>query len=169
MFPRPWTFLAVALMLMVAPAARAADPAPEAFEARLSELTRSDKVTVVHLWAAWCPNCRAELANGGWSGFITANPDVNFVFVTVWNADDGRALLAANGVGPQPNVQVLIHPNTSRKRGEQMTKLLGMPVSWIPTTWVYRGGKLRYALNYGELRFPMLGQMIKDSTDSWDR
>jgi hypothetical protein len=44
-----------------------------------------------------------------------------------------------------------------------------MPVSWIPTTWVYRDGRLRYALNYGELRFPVLGQLIKDSTEKWDR
>ena len=124
---------------------------------------------MVHLWAAWCPNCRAELANGGWSTFIAANPDVNFVFVTVWNAEDGRGMLAANGVGSQPNVLVLLHPNTSRKREDKVTELLGMPVSWIPTTWVYRGGRLRYALNYGELRFPMLGQMIRDSTEKWDR
>ncbi len=157
------------LSLVLAGAVRGADPATAAFEQRLAEATRSEKVTVVHLWASWCPNCKAELSGGGWSGFISANPDVNFIFVTVWNSSDGRELLAANGVGAQPNVQVLLHPNTSRKRGEKMTELLGMPVSWIPTTWVYKGGKLRYALNYGELRFPMLGQMIKDSMESWDR
>jgi len=157
------------LSLVLAGVARGADPATAAFEQRLAEATRSEKVTVVHLWAPWCSNCKAELSGGAWSGFISANPGVNFVFVTVWNPGDGRELLAANGVGAQPNVQVLLHPNTSRKRGEMMTELLGMPVSWIPATWVYRRGKLRYALNYGELRFPMLGQMIKDSTETWDR
>ena len=28
-------------------------------------------------------------------------------------------------------------------------------------------GKLRYALNYGEIRFPMLQQMVDDSTSKW--
>jgi hypothetical protein len=27
---------------------------------------------------------------------------------------------------------------------------------------------LFYALNYGELRFPVLQQMIADSSDTWD-
>jgi hypothetical protein len=153
----------------VALAARAADPASLAFEQRLLEATRSEKVTVVHLWAPWCPNCKAELSGGGWSSFIAANPDVQFVFVTVWNPADGHELLAASGVGPQANFQLLLHPNGSRKRDEKVTELLGLPVSWIPTTWVFRGGKLRYALNFGELRFPMLGQMIRDSTEAWER
>jgi thiol-disulfide isomerase/thioredoxin len=150
-------------------AARAADPAAVAFEQRLSDLTKSEKVTVVHFWAPWCPNCKAELADGAWASFIAAHPDVSFVFVTIWNSADGHELLASNGVGPQANFQLLVHPNGSRKKGEKVTELLGMPVSWIPTTWVYRDGRLRYALNYGELRFPVLGQLIKDSTEKWDR
>jgi hypothetical protein len=32
---------------------------------------------------------------------------------------------------------------------------------------VYRDGKLRYALNYGEIRFEMLQQMVKDAARSW--
>jgi hypothetical protein len=50
-------------------------------------------------------------------------------------------------------------------KGEKVDELLGCPISWIPTTWVFRDGKLRYAMNYGELRFPMLQQLIRDSTD----
>ena len=49
-----------------------------------------------------------------------------------------------------------------------MTVFLGQPVSWIPTTWVFRDGNLRYALNYGELRFPLLQQLIRDSSDKWE-
>ena len=41
-----------------------------------------------------------------------------------------------------------------------------MPLSWIPTTWVYKGGDLRYALNYGEVRFPVLQQFLEDSSPS---
>lgn len=123
---------------------------------------------MVHFWAPWCPNCKAELANGGWSGFIAANPGVDFIFVTIWNTADGHEVLAKNGVGAEKNFQLLLHPNGSRKRGEKVAGFLGMPISWIPTTWVFRDGKLCYALDYGELRFPMLQQLIADSTDKWE-
>jgi len=149
--------------------ARADDSPSSAVERRLSEATRSHGITVVHLWAPWCPNCRAELAGGGWSGFIAANPGVNFVFVTIWSQADGRDLLVKNGVGAEGNFELLAHPNTSRKAGERLTELLGVPVSWIPTTWIFRDGRLCYAMNYGELRFPMLQQLIRDSSESWDR
>lgn len=138
-----------------------------AMEAQLAEAVKSPDLTIVHLWAPWCPNCKHELADGKWSQFIAANPHVHFVFVTVWNGADGHELLAKNGVGAQPNFTLMLHPNPSRKRGEMLSTLLGLPVSWIPTTWVFQRGRLRYALDYGELRFPMLQQMIADSTSDW--
>jgi thiol-disulfide isomerase/thioredoxin len=150
----------------LAPALRAQDAA--AVESQVADATRSAKVTVVHFWAPWCPNCKAELANGGWSGFIAANPDVNFVFVTIWNPADGSDLLAKNGVGAEKNFRLLLHPNGSRKKGEKVAGLLGMPISWIPTTWVFRDGRLCYAMNYGELRFPVLQQLVRDSSDKWE-
>ena len=106
--------------------------------------------------------------DNGASGFIAGNPDVNFVFVTIWNPSDGRDVLEKNGVGAERNFQLLLHPNTSRKKGEKVTQLLGIPISWLPTTWIFRDGKLCYAMNYGELHFPMLQQLIRDSSDSWD-
>jgi thiol-disulfide isomerase/thioredoxin len=161
-------FLLVALAAAAAPfAARAISPGPSIDE-EVAEATSSPSVTVVHFWAPWCPNCKAELSNGGWSGFIAANPGVNFVFVTIWNPADGNEVLAANGVGTQPNFRLLLHPNGSRAKGSKVDQVLGIPISWIPTTWVFKDGKLRYAMNYGELRFPMLQQLIKDSSDSWE-
>ena len=91
------------------------------------------------------------------------------MFVTVWSAEDGRALLERYGVGGEANFTLLRHPNPSRRKGEQMAAFLGLPVSWIPTTWVFREGKLRYALNYGEIRFPLLQQLVRDASDAWDR
>jgi len=160
--------LALLVAFALSPALRAQDPAVAAFEQKVADSTQSGGVTVVHFWAPWCPNCRAELADGGWSGFIASNPGVHFVFVTIWNPADGRDVLARNGVGAEPNFQLLLHPNGSRKRGEKVSGMLGIPISWIPTTWVFKDGRLRYALNYGELHFPMLQQMIRDSSESWD-
>jgi thiol-disulfide isomerase/thioredoxin len=154
---------------MLTSAAVLADDSPSAaLERQLAEATKSSSVTVVHLWAPWCSNCKAELANGGWSGFIAANPDVNFVFATVWNSADGHELLERNGVGGEKNFRLLLHPNGSRKHGEMVTQLLGLPISWLPRTWVFKDGELRYAMNYGELHFPVLQQLVRDSSDPWD-
>jgi thiol-disulfide isomerase/thioredoxin len=170
-------------LLVLSGALRAADPAPSlnepvasareaavtALEQRVSALVQAPKITVVHFWAPWCGNCKSELANEGWKNFIAANPEVEFVFITAWSDDkgDGRALLASYGLGPQKNFQLHLHPNTSRRAADKMTTFLGLPVTWVPTTWVFREGKLRYALNYGEVRFPMLQQLIADSSDKW--
>jgi thiol-disulfide isomerase/thioredoxin len=159
--------IAALCALLLSPSLRA-DERTQQFEASLLQATKSPKVTVVHFWAPWCPNCRHELANGGWSGFIEANPNVNFVFVTLWSPADGRDLLAKNGVGSEPNFLFLPHPNVSRKRDEAVHQVLGIPVSWIPTTWVYKDGHLAYAMNYGEVRFSVLQQLIKDTSSDWD-
>jgi thiol-disulfide isomerase/thioredoxin len=153
---------------LVSLSARADDTPSAVLEQKLAAATQSANVTVVHFWAPWCSNCKSELANGGWSGFIAAHPDVNFVFVTIWNPVDGRELLEKSGVGSEKNFQLFLHPNASRKRGEMVSGLLGLPISWIPTTWVFKDGKLTYAMNYGELHFPVLAQLITDSSDSWD-
>jgi len=147
-------------------AATAAEPAAS-FEAQIAAAVQTDSITVVHFWAPWCPNCRHELAQHGWSDFLAANPHVKFIFITIWNDQAGREVLAQNGVGPQKNLSVYLHPNPSRLREDQVSSLLGLPITWIPTTWVFAKGKLRYALNYGELRFPMLQQMIADTARSW--
>ena len=148
---------------------RAAEPLP--IERQVEAAVASPRATVVHFWAPWCANCAFELAKGGWAGFIDRNPKVNVVFITVWHGGDGdgRAALAKNGVGLQKNFQLLYHPNGSRREAEKMATFLGQPVQSVPTTWIYRDGKLRYALNYGEVRFPILQQLVEDAVESWDR
>lgn len=146
----------------------AADLLP--IEHQVAEAVNLPKTTVVHFWAPWCPHCYGELKKAGWSTFINENKDVNFIFITSWTGDngDGRAMLEKLGVGPQKNFQLLLHPNPSRRDEEKMTSFLGMPVRWLPATWVFRDGKLRYALNYGEVRFPILQQLIKDTANKWE-
>ena len=145
--------------------ARAAELSP--VEQQVATAVKAPGVTVVHFWAPWCSNCAAELAKNGWSTFIDTNAEVKFIFVTTWHTDIGREVLEKNGVGAQSNFELLLHPNPSRKTEDRMTQFLGLPVSWVPTTWIFRDGKLRYALNYGEVRFPILQQLIRDTTDKW--
>jgi thiol-disulfide isomerase/thioredoxin len=157
-------------LVLSAVAASAATAERLLIEKQVAEIIDSSKPTVVHFWAPWCPNCYAELKNKGWSNFIDANPDVNFVFVTTWSGDsgDGRDELAKRRIGAQKNFQLFMHPNTSRKDGEKMEAFLGLPMLWLPATWVFREGKLRYALNYGEVRFPILQQLVKDAAAKWE-
>ncbi len=146
-------------------ATRAAELLP--IEKQVAEAIKAPGVTVVHFWAPWCLNCAAELAKSGWSTFVDTNADVKFIFVTTWHDDIGREVLTKNGVGTQSNFELLLHPNPSRKAEDRMTQFMGLPVSWVPTTWIFREGQLRYALNYGEVRFPILQQLIRDTTDKW--
>ena len=135
-------------------------------EQRVTEAIKSPNVSVVHLWAPWCSNCQAELKSGGWTEMVKSNPNVQFYFVSVWNGgEDGRPMLEKFGIGKQPNVTVLADPGP--RTGNKIKQFAGLPLSWIPTTWVYKGGDLRYALNYGEVRFPVLQQMLADSTSEW--
>ncbi len=155
-------FLALAGLVRAAEA-----PTAAALEQQVAEAVKSSRVTVVHFWATWCPNCKAELANGGWKTFVESNPDVDFIFVTAWDAKPGAPVLEGYGLGAQKNFTHLQHPNPSKTAGERLESMLGLPISWLPTTWVYKDGKLRYALNYGEMRFTMLQQMVRDSSDAW--
>ncbi|HVR15060.1 MAG TPA: thioredoxin family protein [Candidatus Limnocylindrales bacterium] len=141
--------------------------AQSAVEQKLADAIKSPQTTVVHLWAPWCSNCQAELKTGGWSKIINENPEVKFYFVSIWNdGQDGRAMLNKFGIAAQPNVTILADPGP--RRGENKIKqLAGLPLSWIPTTWIYKGGDLRYALNYGEVRFPVLQQFLTDSQSEW--
>ena len=139
--------------------------APSA-EQQVAEAIKSSDLSVVHLWAPWCSNCKAELKSGGWTKMVKDNPLVKFYFVSIWNGgEDGRAMLKQYEIADQPNVTILADPGP---RGEgKIKQFVGLPLSWIPTTRIYKGGDLRYALNYGELRFPVLQQFIEDSRSEW--
>jgi thiol-disulfide isomerase/thioredoxin len=151
------------LSVMVAGELYAQSPA----EQKIYDAIKAPELTVVHLWAPWCSNCQAEFKSGGWTKIINDNPQVQFYFVSVWNdGQDGRAMLKKIGIADQPNVTILADPGP--RRGENKIKqFAGLPLSWIPTTWIYKGGDLRYALNYGEVRFPVLQQFLADSQSEW--
>ncbi|MDQ6655386.1 MAG: thioredoxin [Verrucomicrobiota bacterium] len=148
-------------------ATAAAQTAPSPAEQQVAEAIKTPAVTVVHLWAPWCGNCKAELKSGGWTRMVNDNKDVRFLFVSIWNSgEDGAGELKKNGVGEQPNVTILADPGP-RSGAEKLKRFLDLPVSWIPTTWVFKGGDLRYAMNYGEMRFDVLQQFLADSNAEW--
>lgn len=157
------TLVAAFSFLVAALSALGAGPA----EQQAAEVIKGPGSTVVHLWAPWCSNCQAEMKTGGWSKMIKENPQTQFVFVSVWNSgDDGKAMLKKFEIGEQPNVTILADAGP-RSGNDRIKRFLDMPLSWIPTTWVYKGGDLRYALNYGEVRFPVLQQFLEDSNSEW--
>jgi thiol-disulfide isomerase/thioredoxin len=139
---------------------------PSTAEQAVADAIKSQHLSVVHLWAPWCSNCQAELKGGGWVKMIKDNPNVHFYFVSVWNGgEDGAAMLRKFEITDQPNVTILADPGP---RGQNHIKqFAGLPLSWIPTTWIYKGGDLRYALNYGEIRFSVLQQFLEDSQSEW--
>ena len=142
---------------------RGARPAEE----QVTEAIKAAGLSVVHFWAPWCSNCQAEMKSGDWAKMIRANPETRFVFVSVWNSgDDGKAMLQKFEIGDQANVTILADPGP-RSGNDRIKRFLDLPLSWIPTTWVYKGGDLRYALNYGEVRFPVLQQFLEDSNSEW--
>jgi thiol-disulfide isomerase/thioredoxin len=155
--------LAVVATSFACTSLRGASPAEE----QVLTAIKSPDISVVHLWAPWCSNCQAELKSGGWLKIIKANPEVKFHFVSVWNdGQDGRAMLQRFQIGDQANVRILADPGP--RRGDSKIKQFnGLPLSWIPTTWILKDGDLRYALNYGEVRFPLLQQLIEDSKSEW--
>ena len=69
-------------------------------------------------------------------------------------------------IAGQPNVTILADPGP-RRGDDKIKQFAGMPLSWIPTTWVYKDGSLYYALNYGEVRFDVLQQFLEDSNNEW--
>jgi thiol-disulfide isomerase/thioredoxin len=158
-FLRFWILVAV----LASTSLHAESPAEQAVLAAI----KSPELAVVHLWAPWCSNCQAELKNGGWTNAAKENPNVKFYFVAVWNdGQDGRSMLKKFNIADQPNVTILADPGP--RRGENKIKqFAGLQLSWIPTTWIYKGGDLRYALNYGEVRFSVLKQFLEDSQSEW--
>ena len=164
--------LAAAALLTLLANARAQDELDRrlvntSVQQKIRDAIKSPDLTVVHLWAPWCPNCQTELKSGGWLKMVKANPQVKFYFVSVWNdGGDGRAMLQRFQIAEQPNVTILADPGP-RRGDNKIKQFAGMPLSWIPTTWVYKGGELRYALNYGEVRFDVLQQFLEDSKSEW--
>jgi thiol-disulfide isomerase/thioredoxin len=153
--------------ILIALIATASTRATPAAEQQVRDAIKAPDVTVVHLWAPWCSNCQAELKGGGWLKMAKENPKTRFIFVSVWNnGNDGRGMLEKFGLTNQANIVIMADPGP-RTGDAKIKQFAGLPLSWIPATLIYKGGDLRYALNYGEIRFPVLQQFLADSESEW--
>jgi thiol-disulfide isomerase/thioredoxin len=160
--------LAWLLVLVASVGLQASDGPDDSLEREVTAIVAGPQVTVVHFWAPWCPNCRAEMTPDGWARFIADNPETKFVFINIWHkGQDPRPRLQAAGLGSQGNLILRTHFNPSRLAADRLNIFLDLPVTWVPTTWVFRDGKLRVAFNYGEIRFPVLQQMMDDARNEW--
>src|SRR6478736_7648893 len=153
--------------ILTALIATASTRAAPAAEQQVLDAVKAPDLTVVHLWAPWCSNCQVELKSGGWLKMAKENPKTRVIFVSVWNSgNDGRPMLEKFGLINQENVTITADPGP-RTGDAKIKQFAGLPLSWIPTTLIYKGGDLRYALNYGEVRFRVLQQFLADSESEW--
>ncbi|MFN3595791.1 MAG: TlpA family protein disulfide reductase [Rubricoccaceae bacterium] len=137
-------------------------------EARIREIIAQDGVHVVHFWAPWCDNSVNELA-AGWYEVIERHPEVSFTFVTVWNdGADGAATLRRYAIPER--VLELTQPDAgeSAVRENRRRHFLGLPMTWIPSTWVFhKNGELAFAFNYGEMEPAQLDAAIAAVQRTW--
>ena len=148
--------------MAVAQSSEALSPA----EARVRDRVAQDGVHVVHFWAPWCDNSTSEMS-GGWYEVVERHPEASFTFVTLWNGDAvGESTLQRYAIPER--VERLVVPGAQPPKGERQTVFLGLPVTWIPTTWVFnRNGRLAVAFNYGEATPAQLDAAIEGAASEW--
>ena len=146
-------------------------PSLSAVDAALRETVAADGVHVVHVWAPWCDNSLHEHAPV-WSDLARSENGISdlgadsVTFVTVWNeGESGAATLAETGV---TGVRELVVDGPKPEKPDRRLTLLGLPVSWIPTTWVFnRNGLLATAFNYGEVSAEQLAEAVEGARSGW--
>lgn len=138
-------------------------------EKRVKDIVSGDGIHVIHFWAPWCGNSRSELQNGWYEliGQYQNRKDVTFTFVTIWNdGESGRDRM--NQYLIPPATEEITTPNESSDDELRRKIFLGLPVTWIPTTWVFhQNGQLAYAFNYGELTMDQLRAAIEGAQSDW--
>lgn len=137
-------------------------------EAAVQDQIKEDGLHVVHFWAPWCPNSTRELKNG-WARLVADNPEVTFTFVTVWNdGESGENVLDKHNLPDR--VTELTQPDLgpSDNESNRRRSFLGLPVTWIPTTWIFhQNGELAFAMNYGEMERSTIQSLLDTTEKDW--
>lgn len=136
-------------------------------EKQVREIIEAGRIEVVVFWAAWCGNSISQLERG-LAEAIRHHDEVGFSFVSLWDEGrDGLDTLRAYGIPER--ARVFGQPGVGQDDPKEARRkdFLGLPVTWIPTTWVFRDGALAYAFNYGEVSRQQLDAAIEGVTSSW--
>ena len=138
--------------------------APPAVDAALRQTVQAEGVHVVHVWAPWCDNARNE-HGPVWAGWPSLGAD-SVTFVTIWSdGQSGADVLAEDGVA---DVRELVVPGPKPEKPGRRLRLLDLPVTWTPTTWVFnRGGLLATAFNHGEVSADQVRRAVADARRDW--
>ena len=130
----------------------------------LREIVSADGLHVVHVWAPWCDNSLNE-HGPVWSDWRSLDAD-SVTFVTVWNEGaSGAETLRETGV---EGVRELVVPGPKPEKPDRRLRLLGVPVTWIPTTLVVnRNGLLATAFAYGEVTREQLADAVDGARSDW--
>ena len=143
-----------------------AEPRTDA-ERAVRETVASRGIEVVVFWAPWCGNSISQLERG-LPDAIREHDDVGFTFVSLWaSGDDGKEELRAYGVPVRARVLSQLGVCQDAPKEERDKTFLGLPVTWIPTTWVFREGHLATAFNYGEVTREQLDEAITGAQSDW--
>lgn len=120
-------------------------------------------VHIVHVWAPWCDNSLHEL-RPVWAEPERLGAD-SVTFVTIWNeGESGADVLEAYGV----EVDEVVVPGPKPEKADRRMTLLDLPVTWIPTTWVFnREGLLATAFSYGEVTASKLADAVQGARSGW--
>ena len=143
-----------------------AEPRTDA-ERAVAERVAAGGVEVVIFWAPWCGNSLSQLGRA-YPSAVEAHPEVGFTFVGLWNGGaSGADVLRERGVPER--ARALGQPGVGQDapKEERDARFLGLPVTWIPTTWVFRGGQLATAFNYGEVTREQLDDAIAGARSGW--
>lgn len=132
-------------------------------DATLRQIVDAEGVHVVHVWAPWCDNSLHEL-RPVWANHGALGAD-SVTFVTVWNeGESGAETLAAHGV----DVREVVVPGPKPEKEDRRMTILGLPLTWIPTTYVFnRGGLLATAFGYGEITAARLAEAVQGARSGW--
>lgn len=124
-------------------------------------------IQVVVFWADWCGNSISQLERG-LADAIAKHEDVGFTFVSLW-ASGASGLDTLRAYGIPERAEVVAQPGVGQDAPKEYrdTQFLGLPVTWIPTTWVFREGRLAYAFNYGEVTREQLDTAIEGAKSAW--
>ena len=134
----------------------------------MQALLDEDGIYVVHFWAPWCHNSKAEFRNG-WHRVVEENEDVEFIFVTVFNDGEiGEATLERFSIPDRVIRFAQPDDGPSTVRANRRRVFLGRPLLWTPTTWIFhKNGRLAFALNYGETTVELMNELLAIARKDW--